>query len=704
MERGPLMPNDWCHLISHHNTVLYVDVVTQQIRHAPLGIAPLNLLFETIGLRGRLIVAGTFSEEDAHQVSLVQSSGAIRAQIGCGAADCYVETFADERIAIRTRQHCLSADQDGLIRNNREWCNDWEKFLPINSAALKTLLLFFKYNWRCHSDDSIFSLVGQTINLRDEFLIGPARVRLSGRQNPFILPSAFDTGNHDPKSQIEVIGVSGATHTFFQIATGRSFDLFDTLMARRCVNPHEIFHLVERASGYNGFAQIRVASEREISDGDYTLDNIYTRLVANYRVSDEDANRLKAIEIATEEANLFPIAEHCQEVEPTDVVVSDMYLPNEFLLALLKQNDLRPQHLFLTSHGKRRGTVWPLVLKKLSVTEHLGDNPLSDVEAAKAAGISARLTTVAQRTSVEEELADAGFVPLSNLVREARLTSWIGDPGLRNAQLAQIQVNFPLLFLASLHLYKLSLVQPWDNILMSARDCYLWHGLYERLRPYLPNSPTSSYFYSSRSTRAFPSPSYLSYFANLRAGRRNVVADLCGTGWSLSRLIEQAPEPKTDIFLLHKMEAVDWLLRYQNYAALSEPINVHSVASEGENCILEFLNRATHGQVTDVQRTSAGFSPVFSSLEYSSAASTLIRAHHSAFQHANSLLRTVSSSDLKAILERETAPMITMVYRRMTMSSELSALAEHDAREDKLFWQTLDNEAAQRKSAVAVNE
>jgi hypothetical protein len=36
-----------------------------------------------------------------------------------------------------------------------------------------------------------------------------------------------------------------------------SFDIFDTLVARRCVLPDEIFRLVERRTGYSGFAEVR---------------------------------------------------------------------------------------------------------------------------------------------------------------------------------------------------------------------------------------------------------------------------------------------------------------------------------------------------------------------------------------------------------------------------------------------------------------
>ena len=207
----------------------------------------------------------------------------------------------------------------------------------------------------------------------------------------------------------------------------------------------------------------------------------------------------------------------------------------------------------------------------MGIKEHVGDDPLTDHASARAAGIPARLTLAARRSAIEEELAAAGFEPLSNLIREARLTTWHDNPAFRRAQIAQVQLNFPLLFLATLHLSKLSEAQGWDRILMSGRGCYLWHGLYHGMRPLLPGAPTAAYFHTSRVARAHPSISYLAYFAEQRQGQRNVVVDLCGTGWSASRLVERAPEPFADIFLLHKMEMPDLVQQYESFGRWTSP-------------------------------------------------------------------------------------------------------------------------------------
>ena len=54
--------------------------------------------------------------------------------------------------------------------------------------------------------------------------------------------------------------------------------------------------------------------------------------------------------------------------------------------------------------------------------------------------------------------------------------------------------------------------------------------------------------------RAHPSPDYISYIASLCDGEPSVVVDICGTGWSLNRLVEYLPDPAPAIFLVHHLE------------------------------------------------------------------------------------------------------------------------------------------------------
>jgi hypothetical protein len=338
--------------------------------------------------------------------------------------------------------------------------------------------------------------------------------------------------------------------------------------------------------------------------------------------------------------------------------------------------------------------VWQTIGQTMKLTEHVGDNPATDQASAQAAGIPARLTTVARRTEIEDELAAAGFTPLSNLIREARLTTWHDDPASRRAQIRQVQLNFPLLFLSTIHLWKLSTVHGWDNILMSGRDCYLWHQLYGRIAPLLPGAPPASYFYTSRITRAHPSSSYLAYFNHVRSGRRNLVVDLCGTGWSLSRLVEHAPEPETEIFLLHRIDLPHLMRRYENLGPIARPVNVHAVISRApvraDNDVLEDLNRALHGLVEDVQQVNGGFVPVYATQHQSEKLAELIRIHHAAFERACALAAMIGAEVIKPMLDIDVAPLIEAAYRRMSgIYGEFKAFYDQKTAEESVVWKRL---------------
>ncbi len=464
------------------------------------------------------------------------------------------------------------------------------------------------------------------------------------------------------------------------VRSGRAFALFDTLVARRCVYPRVIFEIVERASGRPGFTEARVCAEADL-DGktrNYTIDDIYRELAANFSISEQEAERLKSLELATEQDNLFAIAEHCREVGPDDVVVSDTYLPGSWLIPAARELcRIRPRMFALSSRGKRTGAVWPALRGSVQLTEHLGADLVTDVESARLAGIPARLTTVARRTRIEDELADRGFVPLSNLIREARLTTSTDDAALRDAQLAQIQLNFPLLFLATLQMRKLATIRKWDNVLMAGPHCHLWNDLYNGLRPGLPGAPPASYFYGSHTAQADPSPDYLAYFSHLRAASRSVVAELCGTGAAMRRLIERASTPPTEIVLLCRTGVSPGSDGDGRGDLSADPIETHSVItcapSPTDNRALKELNPAPHPPVRDMARTAQGFIPVYSPLAHPDELAKRTRAQHEAFAQARALLRNLSGPDIEAMLTCEAAPAIEAIFLALANRSLQSA-------------------------------
>ncbi len=198
------------YLISHHNTIVYVDLASQCLRHAPLGTAPLNLLLEIDGERARLVMK---DDRSGHFRQLsIEHTGKISEHIGGAELDCHVETFDRGAVGLRVREQYVSADSDGRIRNDRDHCREWERYLPLTIDTIDTLLLLQRYSWLSHIDRRILSLADETINLRSGFSFGPAHVTFAARKSCFVVQ--VDGDNAAVPTRIHIVDRAGTMHTF----------------------------------------------------------------------------------------------------------------------------------------------------------------------------------------------------------------------------------------------------------------------------------------------------------------------------------------------------------------------------------------------------------------------------------------------------------------------------------------------------------
>jgi len=54
-----------------------------------------------------------------------------------------------------------------------------------------------------------------------------------------------------------------------------SYDVFDTLITRRCIDPKIIFAQVEKRERVEGFARARIEAEASLAGKGYNFDEIY---------------------------------------------------------------------------------------------------------------------------------------------------------------------------------------------------------------------------------------------------------------------------------------------------------------------------------------------------------------------------------------------------------------------------------------------
>ena len=178
-----------------------------------------------------------------------------------------------------------------------------------------------------------------------------------------------------------------------------SFDIFDTLIVRKCGAATNIFDIVE--DKYNesvcdticGFKEARIDAEAKAraksKRNEISLDDIYTEL---YCFSSSVRNKLQSIEIETEIDQCVgnkPIVEIYKTLIQKGkqlFITSDMYLSIDVIERILSKNELSdPNVLYLSSDRnatKRTGSLFKVLLSENDLKPnniiHIGDNLKSD--------------------------------------------------------------------------------------------------------------------------------------------------------------------------------------------------------------------------------------------------------------------------------------------------------------------------------------
>jgi len=198
-----------------------------------------------------------------------------------------------------------------------------------------------------------------------------------------------------------------------------SFDVFDTVIARKCGAPEAVFHLTGHKLKSRGllsispqdFARQRVEAEkraRQHSYSELSLADIYAGMNQLWFLPKARLQAVMECELETERDNLFAIpgmpdlVQQARRAGKRVVFVSDMYLPANFLRGALRGLDILKDddRLYVSSQwgvSKADGGLFKIVLEqeKLAGTEmlHLGDSLFCDVQRAVEYGIQARQIT-----------------------------------------------------------------------------------------------------------------------------------------------------------------------------------------------------------------------------------------------------------------------------------------------------------------------
>ena len=197
-----------------------------------------------------------------------------------------------------------------------------------------------------------------------------------------------------------------------------SFDIFDTLITRPFYEPLDMFRIMDkdyRELTHNdvgiNFSKIRVISENICRENkrktdpecqEVTLDEIYDTIHTQYEISKDVLEKLKKKECEYEirfckrRDTIHELYELALDMGKKVIFTSDMYLPEDVIVKILKENGYTEYtKLYLSSTVKKikwTGDLYRHVFKDMGLEPgemiHMGDNFESDYKRAKELGIN----------------------------------------------------------------------------------------------------------------------------------------------------------------------------------------------------------------------------------------------------------------------------------------------------------------------------
>lgn len=328
-----------------------------------------------------------------------------------------------------------------------------------------------------------------------------------------------------------------------------TWDCFDTLIARKYITPESVFEEVGRRINDPSFPKKRKKAEKK---SDRTYAGIYKNLPG------VDPN----IELEVELEHAIPIIKNINMVKDGDMIVSDMYLPREFILKLLQKCGFNKKvELIVTPSGKREGTIWKTLPK---IDTHFGDNEHSDVKSPRNVGINS-VHTLETFLTENEKMIYQHDKELACFIRFLRLQCPFNSEHEQKIWNDQTNYNIPLLVLASLEL-------PRDKkICFTYRDCVYWHKIYDAI---VPNN--SKVLHASRRWYYNATEEYRNYVNE--TVKDCMIVDIKGTGGSPNAFF-QGKNKVTYIIGTQTMLPCDSLTGVGKWMDTIERLNVSELGS-----------------------------------------------------------------------------------------------------------------------------
>ena len=181
-----------------------------------------------------------------------------------------------------------------------------------------------------------------------------------------------------------------------------SFDIFDTLIKRNVEHSVDVFSILELQAG-SGFREQRIAAENkareEAGSKEITLKDIYAHFPADRRKVLAEQEIKTELGATVANRPVLSVFRRCIDEGKTVYLISDMYLPEDVVVRILKKAGISGyRKLFLSStYGvtKRSGGLYKALLSeeglKSGTLMHVGDSNRGDYLVPRTLGIQAVL-------------------------------------------------------------------------------------------------------------------------------------------------------------------------------------------------------------------------------------------------------------------------------------------------------------------------
>ena len=169
-----------------------------------------------------------------------------------------------------------------------------------------------------------------------------------------------------------------------------SFDIFDTLIKRDVPDPRDVFNLIEKKNGFEGFCARRIEAEikarQESAYEEVTLKEIYDYFPEEVREQYATAEIEIEKQLCIRNEVMYQVFRSCISDGKKVVLTTDMYLPQKTIEEILEGVGITGYHkLFVSGSIKRTkasGNLYTYVTEALKIKPeqliHIGDSFRSD--------------------------------------------------------------------------------------------------------------------------------------------------------------------------------------------------------------------------------------------------------------------------------------------------------------------------------------